>query len=344
MSKVIVATLNWGLGHASRCVPIINYLVENKFTPVLASDGEALKFLSKEFPNLETLILPSYNISYGRNLKWNLFKKIPVIRRAIKRERKILQEYLNDSPTVVGIISDNRFGMYAKDTPSVYITHQVNVLSGFLTFITSFFHQKIIKNFNECWVPDEPNSKFSGKLSKSTKNLNQKYIGLLSRFKEKKVEKIIDILVVLSGPEPNRSQLELKLNQIFRNSQKNIWIIRGVVEGKQNVEELGSLKIFNFMLSEELEKSMNAAKLVVCRSGYSSIMDLIRLNKKALLIPTTNQPEQEYLAKYLQDKGYFKFVKEKNLNKSAFKRIENNFKSKHEKKVFRDDLFNLFRE
>ena len=344
MSKIIVTPLNWGLGHASRCVPIINHLIENRFVPVLASDGKALEFLSKEFPDLETLQLPSYNISYGRNLKWNLFKKIGAIRKAIKKERRILQKYLTDNPEVTGVISDNRFGMYAENIPSVYITHQVKVLSGVFTPLTSYFHQKIIKRFDECWVPDELNSKFSGNLSRSHKRLNKKHIGILSRFQKKEVEKTIDILIVLSGPEPNRSQLELKLKQIFRHSQQNIWLIQGVVESEQTMEELGNLRTINFMLSEELERTMNSANLIICRSGYSSIMDLIILNKKALLIPTKNQSEQEYLAKFLRAQGFFDFVEEDNLNINLLKLPENKFNNDFIKKELDANLFNLFRE
>lgn len=344
MKKVIVAPLNWGLGHASRCVPIIKHLIENNFTPILASDGKALKFLSKEFPDLETVNLPSYHISYGKNLKWNLLKKTPRINSIIKKEKRTLEEFLEKNKDVVGIISDNRFGMFSKKIPSVYITHQVNVLSGFLTSLTSFFHQRIIKNYKECWIPDEPISKFSGKLSSSNRRLNQKYIGILSRLNTMEIEKTIDILIVLSGPEPNRSLLESKLQQIFKKTQKNTWLVRGVIEEEQRIEESKNLKIVNFMLSEELEKAMNAAKLIICRSGYSSIMDLIALNKQAILIPTKGQSEQEYLAKHIQDLGHFKFVKEKDIDESILKLSAGDFKSGYEKKELNSNLFSLFQE
>lgn len=340
MKNVIVAPLNWGLGHASRCVPIIELLIENKFTPVLASDGKALEFLRKEFPDVEYLELPSYNISYGKNLKWSLFRKIFSIRAAAKKERKILQQYLANHP-VVGLISDNRFGIYSKQIPSAYITHQINVLSGILTPITSFFHQRIIKKFHECWIPDNPNSLLSGKLSMSNRKLNQKYIGILSRFEKKELEKEIDILIVLSGPEPNRTYLEQKMTSTFQNTKKNVWLVRGIVEGKQIIKEVGNLKIVNFMLSEELEKTLNQSRRVICRSGYSSVMDLITLNKKALLIPTKGQNEQEYLAKYLKEKGYFSFVKEEDFTHESLETMDD-FDYQYQKTVFNTELFRLF--
>ena len=134
------------------------------------------------------------------------------------------------------------------------------------------------------------------------------------------------------------------MKQIFRNSQQHIWLIRGVIEEKQTIEEFENLKIVNFMLSEELEKSMNAAKLIICRSGYSSIMDLITLNKQAILIPTKGQSEQKYLAKYLQDLGCFKFVKEKDVDENILKLSEGDFKNDYEKKKLNSNLFSLFQE
>jgi len=239
--KIIVAPLNWGLGHASRCVPIIKSLIENKFSPVIASDGAALEFLKKEFPSLEFLELPSYNISYGKNFRWKLFLKAISFQKIIKKEQQVLQQYLNQNMDVVGIISDNRFGIRAKEIPSVYITHQINVLFGALTPITSYFHQRIIKQFDECWIPDEEGSQFSGRLSTSNKQLNQQYIGIQSRFEKKEAEKTIDTLIVLSGPEPNRTHLENKLLQAFRDSDQKVCLVQGKLEEHQKIAQLGSV-------------------------------------------------------------------------------------------------------
>ena len=188
MRKVIVAPLNWGLGHASRCIPVIKALQKGQLTPVIASDGAALELLQKEFPKLESIELPSYKISYGKYLKWSLFKKIPVIIKTIRREQRVIHQYLEKNSTVVGIISDNRFGIRSSSLPSVYITHQINVKSGLLSPITRYFHQRIIKKFDECWIPDDEDSRFSGELSLSKKLLNQKYIGVLSRLQKKRCQ------------------------------------------------------------------------------------------------------------------------------------------------------------
>ena len=342
MKKIIIAPLNWGLGHATRCVPIIKELQKSNFTPVIASDGTALQFLIKEFPSLEFFELPSYKISYGRNLKWSLIRKIPTIVRAVHKERLLIREYIHQNPNVVGIISDNRFGCYYTKIPSVYITHQLNVLSGFLTPVTSFFHRRVIRKYNECWIPDEENSVYSGKLSRSTKNLNKKYIGVLSRFKKQELPQDIDVLILLSGPEPNRTQLEIKLTSIFKTSSNKVYLIQGIVEKTQKTTKENQLTIVNFMLTKQLEHTLNLSKMVICRAGYSSVLDLVSLRKKALLIPTKFQNEQEYLAKYLQQKGYFSFVKERKVNKNTLDVFPEFTPANYQKKVFNSKLFHLF--
>jgi hypothetical protein len=218
--KIIVAPLNWGLGHASRCVPIIRLLLKNKYTPVIASDGNALAFLRKEFPVLEFLKLPAYDIEYGGNLKLSLLFQLPKIWNAVKKEHKLVQKFIIENKDIVGIISDNRFGVRNEKLPSVYITHQVNVLSGITSFFTSIIHQNIIRKFDECWILDTEKSEFSGILSSSKRNFNSKFIGVLSRFKKESILKSIDVLIVLSGPEPNRTLLEVKLKKEFLNSDK----------------------------------------------------------------------------------------------------------------------------
>lgn len=341
MRKVIVAPLNWGLGHASRCIPVIKALQKEQLTPVIASDGAALELLHKEFPELESIELPSYKISYGKHLKWSLFKKIPVIIKTIKREQRVVHQYLEKNNAVVGIISDNRFGVCSSGLPSVYITHQINVKSGLLSPITRYFHQRIIKKFDECWIPDDEDSRFSGELSQSKKLLNQKYIGVLSRFQKKDVKKTLDLLIVLSGLEPNRTQLEEKLIEKFCNSNLKICLVQGKIEPQETTVELENFQMINFALTEKLEFLLNASKHVICRSGYSSVMDLITLGKSAILIPTKDQNEQEYLAQYLNKRGYFSMISEDRIVTQKFEVFEG-LKAEIENKEFDKDLFRLF--
>ena len=300
--KIIVAPLNWGLGHASRCIPIIQFLQKNHYTPVLASDGEALLFLRKEFPDLESLELPPYEISYAKNLKIGLLMQVPKVLNAVLKEQKVLQKYIRENTEVVGVISDNRLGARSTAVPSVYITHQLRVLSGCTSFFSSKIHQLFINKFDECWVPDTKSSQFSGKLSKSKGiQVPLKYIGVLSRFTKEHTSEINDVLVVLSGIESQRTVLEQKIISVLASFQGNVVLVQGNIEKEQTVTMINGIKKYNYLLSEDLEREINQSKLIICRSGYSSIMDLAVLQKKACFIPTPNQPEQEYLAAHLKE-------------------------------------------
>lgn len=340
--KIIVAPLNWGLGHAARCIPIIKALIQEGFLPVIAGDGGSLSFLKKEFPKLESIDLPSYQISYRKNLKWNLIKKYPSIQKAARKEYKIINQYVEEHPEVVGILSDNRFGVRSKKVPSVYMTHQINVLAGIFTPFTSLVHKRIIKRFDECWIPDERDSKFSGRLSMSSRNLNQKFIGVLSRFEKKNLDKEIDILIVLSGPEPNRTILEEKITAKFYGTELNVCLVQGKVEAEQKTTIHGKFTVINYALSERLEQLLNTSKYVICRSGYSSIMDLVSMGKQALLIPTQQQSEQEYLARYHRKNGLFEVVKETELKEKKIYWELGATPKYYVKQVFDPNLFRLF--
>ena len=343
MKKVIVAPLNWGLGHATRCIPIIHALERNNFTPIIASDGDALELLKKEFPKLEYIKLPSYHIRYGKNVKSSLLRQGPKFLKAIKGEKEVIRKYLISNNDISGIISDNRPGVRSKKVPSIYITHQLHVLSGLSTFITSRAHQSMIKKFDECWIPDEKGSPFSGRLSIIDQfSIPVKYIGVLSRFKSEPLPIKSDILIVLSGPEPNRSLLENKLLREFEKYQGKVTLVRGLLQGQKRANDHGKIKMYNYLLATELEKELNQAKLVICRSGYSSIMDLAVVGKKAVFIPTKGQDEQEYLAKHMEKQGIAPFISEKEFELKSLEKssLYEGFNASSTR--FNDDLLHLF--
>lgn len=303
--RILVAPLNWGLGHATRCIPIINALINNNFTPILASDGIALELLKKEFPEVKTIELPPYNITYskkGGSFKTKLIMDSPKMLKAIKGEKKLVKKLIEDKE-INGIISDNRLGVFNKNVPSVFVSHQLNVLSGSTSWFSSKIHQKIIKKFNECWVPDvelEPN--LSGKLGHLQRtDLNLRYIGPLSRFT--KVDSVIkyDLMVLLSGPEPQRTIFEEIIIKKLNDYKGSVVFVKGKVEDKQIKSQQGKITFYNFMTTEELGRTINKSKIVLSRSGYTTILDLAKLQKKAFFIPTPGQFEQEYLAKRLED-------------------------------------------
>jgi uncharacterized protein (TIGR00661 family) len=328
MSKnILVAPLNWGLGHATRCIPIIKKLEEYHYTPILASDGNALELLKKEFPHLICLALPSYEIKYskkGKNFKWKLVKNSPKTIRAIVKEKKVIKKWIEEY-NLSGIISDNRLGVRSKKIPSVFITHQLTVLSGKTTWISSKIHQFYISKFTECWVPDiEGPYNLSGKLGHLPKtHLKLKYIGVLSRLNKKNLPIKNQLMVLLSGPEPQRSLLEEKLKLELIGFNKQVIFIKGIIEAKQKIEKKGLITYVNFMQFTELEAVMNESDLIICRSGYSTVMDLIKIEKKAFFIPTPGQYEQEYLAKKYEEEGLAPFALQENFSIDLLNTIDN---------------------
>jgi len=316
--RILVAPLNWGLGHATRCIPIIKALLDHGHRPYIASDGVALSLLKKEFPELPTFELPSYKITYaekGKHFKIKMIWDSPKVLKAIAKEKKAVKRLVIEHG-LEGIISDNRLGAYYKKLPCVFVTHQLNVLSGNTTWMSSKAHQKIIKKFDACWVPDvEEKPNLTGKLGHLKKSkLNIIYLGPLSRFEKKDNPIKNDLMVLLSGPEPQRTMLEEKLLHELKDFEGNILFVKGKIEDEQVQEEIripkGKILHYNFMKSDELENALNVSEKVLCRSGYTTVMDLAKLEKKAFFIPTPGQYEQEYLAKRMQKQGLVPFSKQ----------------------------------
>lgn len=304
---ILVAPLNWGLGHATRCIPIIKALQEHNFRVLLGSDGGALLLLRKEFPELPFVELPAYTVKYpksGAFFKLKLLFALPRIRKAIASEKNRVQT-LVEARSIHGIISDNRPGVWHQKVPTVYLTHQLNVLSGATSLFSSKMHQRLIKKFDVCWIPDTEGSvNLSGRLGHpENSDLKCVYMGPISRMRKRNVTPTHHILVLLSGPEPQRTLLEVKMMELFSNSNKSVILVRGVVEDEQRVFHKNKITIVNFMRTEELENAINRSRLVICRSGYTSIMDLAALEKDAFFIPTPGQYEQKYLARELKKRG-----------------------------------------
>jgi len=354
--KILIAPLNWGLGHATRCIPIINTLIKEGFEPILAGDGDSLKLLQKEFPKLKNYQLPSYNIQYtkkGKNLKYKLLFNAPQIIKAVKKEQEVVHKII-EREKITGLISDNRFGVRSNKIPSVYITHQVYVLSGVFTYLTSKIHQRIIAKFDVCWVPDyESTINLSGKLSHpKLSKLDINYIQPISRFNydlnvlEESVKiKKYDIMVLLSGPEPQRSILEKKLLSTFKSTTQNVLFVRGIISVKKNeTQKINSnnknIKLVKFMRQNELQKAILESKIIISRSGYSTIMDLEKLHSKVFFIPTPGQFEQEYLAKHLEFQNIAPFASQNDFNLEMLVNTTK-YKGFTQKKIVNENQFPL---
>lgn len=343
--KILVAPLNWGLGHASRCVPIINELLNHNYEPLLASDGDSLALLQEEFPKLECVELPSYKISYPSqgSFHWHFLKQLPHIAKTMLKERRFIKKLVKDEQ-IKGIISDNRFGVWHQDIPSVYITHQLTVLSGFSTFISSFLHRLIIHQFDECWIPDTQNGQYAGELS-NPKNLKIKlnYLGILSRFSQIDTTQKYDLTVVLSGPEPSRTHLEKILIEQLKNYQGAICFVRGLPLETTTLNPIEGIRFYNYLTARELNLLLSQSKLVLARSGYSTLMDVAVLGKKVFFIPTPGQTEQEYLAQFHQQKRNATYCNQEEFTLEKLLEMEDVEGFSPQKTYIPSNLFDVFK-
>lgn len=309
--RVLVAPLNWGLGHVTRCIPLIKTLEQLGVKILLASDGAALELLRAEFPHLPTVHLPSYQVKYySQNMALNIARQLPRMLYAIRAERwyteRIVRQY-----NIQGIISDNRYGCLSKRTKNVLLTHQLNLRIPQITleWVANRVLLRYLSKFETIWVPDAANEPtLSGELSHPARSsLNTRYIGLLSRatMPIAPVEQEYDVAVVLSGPEPQRSYLEqILLEQAMLLPQKFIFVL-GKTKIKEHYFEAENVEVVSYLTSRDLDQVLAASGIIICRSGYSSLMDLAKLGKRAILVPTPGQTEQEYLADYLSEQNLF---------------------------------------
>ena len=313
--------MNWGLGHATRCVPIIRELLESDDNVIIAADKAPLAFLKKEFPNLKFIQLPGFEPLYskGNSQVFQLLKSIPNALINLKKEQKAIEKIVEDYKIDL-IISDNRFGCWSKKVHSIYITHQLNIqvpkLFKSTSPIINQLHKYYIKKYNELWIPDIENEpSLSGVLSHPANiKIKTKYIGFLSRFSSELKDEIksIEYLVILSGPEPQRTIFEDIIIKQANDIQGNIVILRAKPEeNKIPSNAPQNIIFFNHVDDETFVKIVARAKNIICRGGYSSLMDLITLNRNAYLVPTPGQTEQENLAKKHNHKGLFNYCKQK---------------------------------
>ncbi len=313
--KILVCPLNWGLGHASRCVPIIHSELEKGNEVVVAADGFPLRMLKQEFPMLRFLELPSYPIRYskGKSQFFAMLRFIPSLIKGIVSEHKWLNRLL-ETEHFDQIISDNRFGMWHRRVHSVYITHQLMIKMPkwlkLMEYPAHLLHKSIIRQYDECLIPDyAAEGGLSGDLSHKYKlPTNARFIGPLSRFSSFPEEEIniacFDNLVILSGVEPQRSIFENQMITKYQHAEEKTIIIRGLPEESVSVVKVGQVEMHSHASTATLAFLMKSCRTIISRSGYSSIMDMdvLRVLKKAQFHPTPGQTEQEYLAVYLSKK------------------------------------------
>jgi len=324
--NILISPLNWGIGHATRLVPVINTLKKTHNITIVA-DGLSFNFLEKQFPELTILKAPSLNIKYTKSAKTLPIKMIMLLPSLVVfyiKNKNWIKKNTETLKTDV-IIADNRFGFFSKRIKSIFITHQIHIKANnkFIEKIIFIVNKINIERFDECWIPDFSQNGLSGELS-STKGLKIPFIhiGLLSRFPtdvESLKSNNYDITAILSGPEPQRSIFENKLKQLLKDTNYKTLIINGKIKNDSKNVDFNKITTITHADDFLMQNIIKNSEVLICRAGYSSIMDFIHLEQTAILIPTPGQTEQEYLASNLHKNKLFLSVEQ---DKFSIKDIE----------------------
>jgi uncharacterized protein (TIGR00661 family) len=246
-----------------------------------------------------------------------MLQQVPSFLRSIKAEHTLLDQLIRQHG-FNAVISDNRYGLHSEKIPCVFITHQLFIQTpGHLQFLTPLIdrmNHRFIRKFNVCWIPDMAEEEnLSGDLSHKRKlPFNHYFIGPLSRFDRLIREDIhdsepflYDVLVILSGPEPQRTILEQRLLSEIRDFGLKAAMVCGKPGSNKLPEAPDNCDLFSHLPTGALLDLINRSEVVIARSGYSTIMDLAATGKKAVLVPTPGQTEQEYLGVRFEEKGIF---------------------------------------
>ncbi|MBS1616339.1 MAG: glycosyl transferase family 28 [Bacteroidetes bacterium] len=316
--RILVAPLDWGLGHTTRCVPIIKCLRQFGHTVVFAGNDIQQAIVGGQFPDLALHPLMGYDVRYGRQaLILHILRQVPGLFHRIREEHRWLANFV-EREHIDAIISDNRYGLWHPEKPSVILTHQLNILTGLGSLADApvrRLHYSFLQRFGSVWIPDLPGPEnLGGRLSHPKKlPLQARYIGWLSQLEPvRQPLKQQHLLILLSGPEPQRSLLSEQL--WYQACILDVPIV--FVEGKEGFTRAAPAHIQHYALADagQIQAFIRDAALVVCRSGYSTLMDLAPFGKPAILIPTPGQTEQAYLAKALSKRGLFYEASQRNLD------------------------------
>jgi UDP:flavonoid glycosyltransferase YjiC (YdhE family) len=326
MKHILVSPLSWGLGHATRDLPIIRHFLARGHHVTVAAEGRALALLAQEAPQCDFVELKDYPQPYSASRYFvpKFLAMAPTMLRGIAREKTRVERLLGDRPFDL-ILSDNRFNVRSPDIPSFVISHQLRFMTPphahRFELVTEYFNYRYLRPFDRIIVPDtaDPEANLAGRLAHDLRWLPATgkvyYAGILSSTQRMDVPQDVDIFFSISGPEVQRVLLEkIVLDQVGRLKEDRIVITLGKPEARQVYQLSDRVAVHSFLDRAGQQEMMNRAKFVVCRSGYTTVMELAELGRKALLTPTPGQTEQEYLSRYYEQRGYFHSVSQYELD------------------------------
>lgn len=327
--RILISPLNWGLGHATRLLPVIYALQKKGHECLIAGEEPAITVIKEVFPGLKYIPIKGFKVRLSSSNKQvlKLLFQFPAFIHSIFRDRITVQRLVKRYQIDL-IISDNRYGFRNRSIPSILITHQTNPETGwFMSWTKPIVNLTLrwwVSRFNACWIPDiNASPSISGRLSQKQLNTSTFFTGILSRLsvidktKFNNNIKTPDILVILSGPEPQRSQFESLIIKRFINSRHKVLVLQAQPNKTPLATPKGSVTLLPHCDASTYFRLLTGSKQIICRPGYSTLMDLFYINRKAILIPTPGQYEQLYLARHMMNSFKFKTIEQSCILKSS---------------------------
>ncbi|MBR7067907.1 MAG: hypothetical protein IKI28_06270 [Bacteroidales bacterium] len=324
MKTILVAPLNWGLGHASRCIPLIAHLLNMGHRVVLAGDGASLQLLHNRFGQIETIHLPSYSVRYSARRS----QLLPMLWLALRLPLHNWLEHLRlqriiRSMGIDLVLSDNRYGLWSKHCPCVLIAHQLRVIPpqpfAWAERFTSPLLRRWMRHFSAVWVPDNAETPLAGRLSAHNGLRTIRHIGTLSRFALIDLQRLppvdydFELLVIASGPPPHRQLLIDAACTLAQRHNLRCLIVAGNPAAGCNIQGDGTIRHVGHLPDTAFAAAVLHARYLLFRGGYSSIMDMLTLGVVGLMIPTPGQTEQEYIAQHLNQLGILQSIAQQEL-------------------------------
>lgn len=324
--KALVAPLDWGLGHATRCAPVVREFLEKGCDVELAVTRGNAAILREMFPDVRQRLAPSYNIVYpkhGYNMAFWLLKNSAHLRAVMRAEHHYAEEMVERHGYDI-LVSDNRFAFRSRKAKSVYMTHQCRIafpkMFRMFEAFGAAWHASVMSRFDEVWVPDIPEFPgYAGSLSHVERCPRPlKFVGPLSRFAmlplTQSTEKDLNIVAVVSGVEPARSRFASRLSSVLPQIPGKHVVILGKPASSLKTWTAGNVTFYNHLPTQEFADVISRAGWVISRGGYSTVMDMAVLGAKCIFVPTPGQYEQVVLAADLSAAGFAVSIEEGSLS------------------------------
>lgn len=325
--RILYGVYHWGLGHATRSLGLIRALIERgDAVTIVVAPGPGMRLLQSElgdacefYPFRDT---PAPFSRYPAIFYLRMTAAMPWVLAGYRREHRLADKLVAERHFDC-VVSDSRLGLWSQAVPSYCIFHSIHQRVPFFSHFTERFVERgqrdLLKGFTKVLIPDvEENGGLSGWLGHDPVfdwgEGRLVYIGPLSSVPRMDVEQDIDVFFSVSGIEPQRGLLEQLVLQALPKLSGKIVVTLGRPKDGGECREVAGATVYGYLDRKHQAEMLNRAKLVMTRSGYTTLMELAGIGRRALFVATPGQSEQEYLAEFHRERGHVWSVEQKHLD------------------------------